>query len=190
MAEDSEDTSYPSFLEPEKMSEGKVKEVEERFSGLLKDITADTRQLSEYLVEEGGTVAAICASLKKVFSELDLSVALPKEAVPSMEKSKEIILNPEGHLIIVQKDGTVESKSLEKYPPETILMVVWGVIPKLREEVSNYMKRVRVRLNFLEMVNEELKNIERPFETTGDSVPGKSIGEFEERKVREVLLPR
>jgi len=190
MAEDSEDTSYPSFLEPEKMSEGEVKEVEERFSGLLKDITADTRQLSEYLVEEGGTVAAICASLKKVFSELDLSVALPKEAVPSMEKSKEIILNPEGHLIIVQKDGTVESKSLEKYPPETILMVVWGVIPKLREEVSNYMKRVRVRLNFLEMVNEELKNIERPFETTGDSVPGKSIGEFEERKVREVLLPR
>jgi hypothetical protein len=86
----------------------------------------------------------------------------------------------------VQKDGKVESKSLEKYPPETILMVVWALIPRLREEVSLYMKRVSVRLNFLEMVNEELKNIQRPFETHDE----KPIGDFQEDKVKKVLIPQ
>jgi hypothetical protein len=91
-------------------------------------------------------VSRICKYLRNILSELDLSVSLPQKAVPELEKCKEIVLNSQCHLIMIQKDGKVESKSLENYPPETILMVVWSLIPKLREEVSLYMKRVSMRL--------------------------------------------
>jgi len=186
MEEDAELSNYKSVFLENEVDDEKVKDVEEKFSSLLKVITEDSRQLSEYLLAEENMISQICASLRKIFEELDLSVVLPKQAVPSLEKSREVILNSEGHLIIVQKDGTVESKSLEKYPPETVLMVVWGLIPKLREEVSRYMKKVSVRLNFLEMINEELKNIQRPFKISEE----KTVGEFREERVKEILIPQ
>jgi hypothetical protein len=177
---------YNSVFQDKEIDDNKAKDVGEKLSGLLRVITEDARQLSEYLNAESGMVNQICGYLSKILSELDLSVVLPQKTVPELDKAKELILNTQCHLIVVQKDGKVESKSLEKYPPETILMVVWALIPKLREEVSLYMKRVSVRLNFLEMVNEELKNIQRPFETHDE----KPIGDFQEDKVKKVLIPQ
>jgi len=177
---------YASVFQDKEIDDNKAKDVGEKLSGLLRVITEDARQLSEYLSAESGMVTQICGYLSKILSELDLSVVLPQKTVPEMDKARELILNTQCHLIVVQKDGKVESKSLEKYPPETILMVVWALIPKLREEVSLYMKRVSVRLNFLEMVNEELKNIQRPFETHDE----KPLGEFQEDKVKKVLIPQ
>jgi len=177
---------YASVFQDKEIDDNKTKEVGEKLSGLLKVITEDARQLSEYLTAESSMVSQICGYLSKIMTELDLSVVLPQKTVPDIDKAKELILNNQCHLIVVQKDGKVESKSLENYPPETILMVVWALIPKLREEVSLFMKRVSVRLNFLEMVNEELKNIQRPFETQED----KPIGDFQEDKVKKVLIPQ
>ena len=177
---------YTSVFQDKEIDDAKAKDVSEKFGSLLKVITEDARQLSEYLVAESSTVTQICTYLRSILSELDLSVSLPQKTVPELEKCKELILNSQCHLIMIQKDGKVESKLLEKYPPETILMVVWFLIPKLREEVSLFMKRVSVRLNFLEMVNEELKNIQSPFETHGE----KPIGEFQEDKVKKILIPQ
>ena len=186
MPEEESIEDYASVFQEKEIDDAKAKDVGEKLSGLLKGITEDARQLSEYLTAESSMVTQICGYLSKILSELDLSVILPQKTVPELDKAKELILNTQCHLIVVQKDGKVESKSLENYPPETILMVVWALIPKLREEVSLFMKRVSVRLNFLEMVNEELKNIQRPFETHED----KPVGEFQEDKVKKVLIPQ
>ena len=186
MPEEESIIDYASVFQDKEIDDAKAKDVGEKLSGLLKVITEDARQLSEYLTAESSMVTQICGYLSKILSELDLSVILPQKTVPELDKAKELILNTQCHLIVVQKDGKVESKSLENYPPETILMVVWALIPKLREEVSLFMKRVSVRLNFLEMVNEELKNIQRPFETHED----KPVGEFQEDKVKKVLIPQ
>ena len=186
MPEEDNIVDYASVFQDKEIDDNKAKDVGEKFSGLLRVITEDARQLSEYLNAESGMVNQICGYLSKILSELDLSVVLPQKTVPELDKAKELILNTQCHLIVVQKDGKVESKSLEKCPPETILMVVWALIPRLREEVSLYMKRVSVRLNFLEMVNEELKNIQRPFETHDE----KPIGDFQEDKVKKVLIPQ
>ena len=186
MPEEDNIVDYTSVFQDKEIDDNKAKDVGEKLSGLLRVITEDARQLSEYLNAESGMVNQICGYLSNILSELDLSVVLPQKTVPELDKAKELILNTQCHLIVVQKDGKVESKSLEKYPPETILMVVWALIPRLREEVSLYMKRVSVRLNFLEMVNEELKNIQRPFETHDE----KPIGDFQEDKVKKVLIPQ
>lgn len=186
MPEDENIVDYTSIFQEKEIDDNKTKEVGEKLSGLLKVITEDARQLSEYLSAESNIVSQICGYLSKIMTELNLSVTLPQKAIPELDKAKEMILNNQCHLIVVQKDGKVESKSLEKYPPETILMVVWALIPKLREEVSLFMKRVSVRLSFLEMVNEELKNIQRPFENHEE----KPIGDFQEDKVKKVLIPQ
>ncbi len=174
------------FIGDKELSDEEIKEVEKKFSNLMRVITEDARQLNEYLVAEESTIEQVCGSLEKILSELDLSVVIPEKAVPTVQKSKEIILNSQCHLIIVQDDGTVESKSLDKYSPEIILAVVCALIPKLREEVSAYLRKVSVRLNFLEMVKEELKNIKKPF-VRSEEVP---VGEFREDKAKEIFIPQ
>ena len=183
-SEESMDIDELPFSGDKEVSDEEIKEVETKFSNLMKVITEDARQLSEYLVAEESTIRQVCKFLEKILSELDLSVVIPEKAVPTVEKSKEIILNSQCHLIIVQEDGTVESKSLDNYSPETILAVVWALIPRLREEVSAYLRRVNVRLNFLEMVKEELKNIQKPFVRSEES----PIGEFKENKAKEIFV--
>jgi len=182
--EELKDTDDLPFIGSDELSEEQIKEVEEKFSGLMRVITEDARQLSEFLIAEENTITQICKALERILSELDLSVVIPEKAVPTVEKSKEIILNSQCHLIVVKEDGTVESKSLDRYAPETILAVVWALIPKLREEVSAYLRKVSVRLNFLEMVNEELKNIQKPFVRSEES----PVGEFREDKAKEIFI--
>jgi nitrogen fixation/metabolism regulation signal transduction histidine kinase len=174
------------FVRGKEPSDEEIQEAEKRFSSLLRVITEDARQLSEYLLSEASTIEQVCRFLETILSELNLSVVIPQKAVPTVENSKEIILNSQCHLIIVQKDGSVESKSLGNYPPETILAVVCALIPRLKEEVSAYLRKVSVRLNFLEMVKEELKNIQKPF-VRAEEVPA---GEFREEKAKEIFVPQ
>jgi len=182
--EESKDIEELPFIEGNELADEEIKEIEKKFSNLMRFITEDARQLSEYLVAEENAVEEICKSLEKILSELDLSVVIPERSVPNVEKSKEIILNSQCHLIVVREDGAVESKSLNKYSPETILAVVWTVIPRLREEVNAYLRKVSVRLSFLEMIREELKSIQQPFIRSGE----KTIGEFREDKAKELFV--
>jgi len=183
-SEESTNLEQLPFIMGKEASDEEIKEAETKFSNLMRVITEDARQLSEYLVAEESTIERICRFLERILSELDLSIVIPQKAMPTIKRSKEIILNPECHLIIVREDGTIESKSLNNYPPETILAVVWALIPRLREEVSAYLRKVSVRLNFLEMIEEELKNIQKPFVRSEES----PVGEFREDKAKEIFV--
>jgi len=185
-SEEPMDINELPFIRGKEVSDEEIKEVETKFSNLMRVITEDARQLSESLLAEESTIRQVCKFLEKILSELDLSVVIPEKAVPTVEGSKEIILNSECHLIIVHENGKVESKSLNNCPPETILAVIWALIPRLREEVSAYLRKVSVRLNFLEMVKEELKNIQKPFVRSEES----SVGEFKESKAKEIFIPQ
>ena len=187
---DEEYFNYPSILQNEGADNEKIKEIEEKFFNLLKVINEDTRQLSEFLIEEENLVKEICAYLKKIFSRLDLSVALPRESFSILGPCKEIILNSQGHLILVREEDGVESKALEDYPPEVILTVVWVVIPKLKEVVSRYMRKVNVRVSFFERINSEFKSIQKAFETSREEAPEGSYKDFQERSIREVILSK
>ena len=187
MSEKSEEGLTPlPFIMGGKTSEEEVRELETKLSSLMRVITEDARQLSEHLAAEENAVREVCRYLERILSKLNLSVSIPGDAVPSMKKYREAILNPECHLILIDKDNSVESRSLSKYPPEIILAVVWALIPKLREEVSAYLRKVSVRLGFLEVVKEELSNIQKPFTHSEKD----SIGEFKEDKAKEIFIRR
>ena len=169
----------------EEASEEKIKELEERFSNLARTIREDARQLSEYLIAEEKAINDICSFLRRILSELDLSVVIPEKTLPNMEKSRKIILNSECHLITVLEDGTVESRSLSNCPPETILAVLWALLPILKDEVNAYLRRVSMRFNLLETLKEELKDIQRPFIHEEEESE-----RFREEKVKEIFIPQ
>ena len=168
----------------EEVSEEKIKELEERFSNLARVIREDARQLSEYLIAEEKAINDVCSFLRRILSELGLSIVIPEKALPNMEKSRKIILNSECLLITVFDDGTVESRSLSNCPPETILAVLWALLPRLKDEVNAYLRRVSMRFNLLEALKEELKDIQRPFIHEEEESGG-----FREEKVKEVFIP-
>lgn len=186
-AEDEEYFIYSSIFQEKEVDDERIKELEEKIFSFMKAISEDTRQLSEFMMEEGNIVKDVCAYLIKILSQLDLSVVLPEKIVPAIKSCEKIILNSQGHLIIIKEKGEVESKSLEKYPPEIILMVILGVIPRLKEAVNTYMKKISVRINFFEKINEELGSIQKNFEfSLGESL--KDSEDLREKRVREALI--
>jgi len=88
----------------------------------------------------------------------------------------------------VDEEGKVESKALETCPPETILLAVWGAIPKIKETVSDHMRKVSFRLNFFERMNEEFKNIQKSLEVSKEEAVKGSYDEFQQKSIREVIL--
>jgi len=186
---DEEYISYLAILQDKDSDEEQIKEIEEKFSDMLKDINEDTKQLGEYLIEEREMVKDICAYLRGIFTQLNIAIILPDIPSPLFRTCKEVILNSQGHLIIVREDNRVESRSLQNYPPEIVLVVVWGVIPKLKEMINTYMRKVSLRVNFFERINEELKNVQDSF-----GIPQKGNEEspesFKEERARQALIAK
>ena len=186
---DEEYSNYLAILKDKDSNDEKIREVEEKFSELLRSINDDTKQLGEFLIEERNMVKDICIYLKGIFSQLNIAIILPNIPIPPFKTSKEIILNSQGHLIIVKEDNIVESRPLQNYPPEVVLIIVWGVIPKLKEIIHTYMKQVSSRINLLDKINEELKNVQESFNIS-QREDDESAEDFREKTAREAIIPK
>jgi len=152
---------------PDKKELEKTKtEIEQKFVDLLKGINEETLQLSELLIEENKLAHELCDLLKHILSHFKMSVTIPSNAVPFFKKTKEIILNAQGNLILVDEEGRVDSRLLEDYPTDIILMVAWSFIPQLKKSISLYRKRVSLRVNFFNKINRELNNVNEVFLTS------------------------
>ncbi|MBE0512586.1 hypothetical protein IBX38_06015 [Candidatus Bathyarchaeota archaeon] len=177
------DDSYFSYANME--IEKTRTEIEQKFFDFLKVINRETLQLSEFLVEENKLSHELCKLLKNILKRLNASFNIPPEAIPELKETKEIILNAEGHLIIISDKGEVDSKVLEDYPPDVILMVFCSVIPKLGRLVELYRKKISLRVNFFEKTYRELDNLYRAFATSEQK---KAEDRLEIDKTKKLLL--
>jgi hypothetical protein len=165
-----ESTPYPSTFQSEAIetTESKDKEklmgeMEQKFEELLRIIREETLQLSEFLVEEKKLTHELYVLLKPILKQLNTSFNIPTTVIPLTERAKQIFLNAEGHLILVDEKNRVSSKALEDCPPETILNVLWVVIPAISGAIVSYRKRVSFRVSLFNRVNRELKNLYKAF---------------------------
>jgi len=55
------------------------------------------------------------------------------------------------------------SKLLEEYPPETVMSVIWEVLPGLAKSIKIYREKISGRVSFFEKVKRELKNLFKVF---------------------------
>ncbi|HVP92770.1 MAG TPA: hypothetical protein VMS94_03410 [Acidobacteriota bacterium] len=143
----------------EKEIEKSKAEIEQKLQELLKNINEETLQLSEFLMEENKMMEDLCMSLKQVLKKLNVSFSIPPQNIPIRTKINKVILNEEGHLILVHEKGDVNSGFLAEYPPEIVMAVLWTVMPELAKVVMLYRKKISVRVNFFGKVKKELKDV-------------------------------
>jgi len=159
------------LLDEKEIEKSKV-EIEQKLQELLKSISEETLQLSEFLMEENKLMDELCTSLKQILKKLNVSFNIPPQDIPLRKKVKKVILNEEGHLILVHEKGEVNSASLAEYPPEIVMAVLWVVMPELAKVVMLYRKKISTRVNFFGKIRKELKSVAKAIvgkEGTSDS---------------------
>lgn len=145
-------------LDETKIENARV-EIEQKLQEILKGINEETLQLSEFLMEEEKMMTDLCISLKQILKKLNVSFSIPAREIPLGKNVKKVILNEEGHLILVYEKGEVYSAFLAEYPPEIVMAVLWVVMPELAEVITLYRKRISTRVNFFGKLKKELKNV-------------------------------
>jgi hypothetical protein len=145
-------------LDEKEIEKSKV-EIDQKLQELLKSINEETLQLSEFLMEENKMMEDLCMSLKQILKKLNVSFNIPPQNIPIGKNIKKVILNEEGHLILVYEKGDVNSGFLAEYPPEIVMAVLWTVMPELAKVVMLYRKKISMRVNFFGKVKKELKDV-------------------------------
>ncbi|MGQ9506341.1 MAG: hypothetical protein ACUVTB_00605 [Candidatus Bathycorpusculaceae bacterium] len=143
----------------EKEIEKSKAEIEQKLQEFLKNIGEETLQLSEFLIEEKTLINELCVSLKHILKKLNVSFNIPPQNIPFKKKVKKVILNEEGHLILVPEKGEVNSAFLAEYPPEIVMAVLWVILPELAKVIMLYRKKISTRVNFFGKLKKELKGV-------------------------------
>ena len=155
---------YPYRLQSEgEPSEIDRERIERRFFDELKSLSEEAMQLAEFLSEDKRLCHELCSLLRDSLGRLDMTIELPVKAFPFLEKAERVMLNPRCHLIVVHQDGGIDSKALEGYPPEVVLMVVWNVVPKLRVLLGEYKEKVKRRVEYFDRISRDLKSLQGAF---------------------------
>jgi hypothetical protein len=145
-------------LDEKEIEKSKV-EIEQKLQELLKSINEETLQLSEFLMEESKLMKELCGSLRQILKRLNVSFNIPPQNLPLPKRVQKVILNEEGHLILVYEKGEVNSAFLAEYPPEIVMAALWIVMPELAKVVMLYRKKISTRVNFFGKVKKELKSV-------------------------------
>jgi len=187
----SEETETASSKDAERT----MGEMEQKFEELLRVIREETLQLSEFLVEEKRLIHESYVLLKLTLRQLNASFHISPKMIPLSEKTKHVVLNEEGHLILVNEKGGLSSKALEDYPPEVILNVLWVILPELSEMIVGYRKRISFRVNILEKIGREFRNLHKIFSKRQEEQAAESSEEASEEGaqkdgVRQSLLSK
>jgi hypothetical protein len=150
----------------EKEIEKAKSEVEQELQEVLKSISEEALQLSEFLIEENTVTTELCMSLKQILKKLNVCFNIPPQDLPLRRKVKKVVLNEEGILIVVHEKGDVTSSLLSEYSPEIVMAVLCAVLPELARVVSLYRKKLSTRVNFFGRLRKELKSVAKAIATT------------------------
>jgi hypothetical protein len=145
-------------LNAEEIEKHKV-DLEQKLQELLKSISEETLQLSEFLMEEDRLVKELCTAMKQILKKLNVSFNIPPREIPLKAKVKKVILNEECHLILVYEKGEVHSAFLAEYPPEIVMATLLVIMPELAEVIMLYRKKISTRVSFFAKIRKELKNV-------------------------------
>jgi len=178
-----------------KDAERTLGEMEQKFEELLRVIREETLQLSEFLIEEKRLIHELYVLLKLTLRQLNASFHISAKMIPLSEKVKHVVLNEEGHLILVDDKGGVTSRALEDYPPEVILNVLWVVVPEMSQMIVSYRKRISFRVNIFEKISREFRNLHKIFLRREEDQPSEGSeeslkDEAQKDGVRQSLLSK
>jgi len=142
--------------------------MEPALSELLQSIREGAQTLVESRAEDARLSRELCAALAAYTGGLEITLEIPPEAIPQFHDAEKMFLSPEGHLVVVDRQGRVSSKALEEFPTEMVLTVVWNALPQLKSKIAGFTERLARRIDILERIGHEFRGLPTQMEKPGE----------------------
>lgn len=127
----------------------------------LRRLREDVGQISELSSEEGSIVAAFSLAFLKLMEPL--TKALPVDAgvlPPGLGAVEKANILPKGDLVVLYRDGRMESVDLTDVENRDLLItVVSDAVPRFNALVARRRSKIENRIAFLSSVTKELQSI-------------------------------
>ena len=127
----------------------------------LKKLREDVGQIYEISSEEENIVIAFSLAFLKLMESLTRSLPVDVETLQGQLRNAERAnILPKGELVVLFRDGRMESMDLTKPQNRDLLVdVVSDVLPKFNSLIGERRGRIEKRISFLADVTKELQNI-------------------------------
>ena len=127
----------------------------------LKKLREDVGQIYEVSSEEENIVIAFSLAFLKLMESLTRSLPVDVETLQGQLRNAERAnILPKGELVVLFRDGRMESVDLLKAENRDLLVdVVSNVMPKFNDLIGERRGRIEKRISFLADVTKELQNI-------------------------------
>lgn len=130
----------------------------------LKDVQAETSQLSELEEMEHDYAEKLVQALKEVQGAVDEVIPIERAALgPSYRYAKEAFLGSDAVVILLNNSGVSASIPLTKFKSSDILAIIQSATPHLKKAIAVKRKETAERVELLERILKEMKK-------TGSSV--------------------
>ena len=127
----------------------------------LRRLREDVGQISELSSEEGSIVAAFSLAFLKLMEPL--TKALPVDAgvlPPELGAVEKANVLPKGDLVVLHRDGRMESVDLTDAENRDLLVTVMSdAMPRFNALIAKRRSKIENRINFLSSVTKELQSI-------------------------------
>ena len=127
----------------------------------LRRLREDVGQISELSSEEGSIVAAFSLAVLKLMEPL--TKALPVDAgvlPPELGAVEKANVLPKGDLVVLHRDGRMESVDLTDAENRDLLVTVMSdAMPRFNALIAKRRSKIENRINFLSSVTKELQSI-------------------------------
>ena len=140
-------------------SDVRIKEMEPALSELIPSIREGAETLAASIAEYTRLSRELCKALAAYTGWLDITLEIPPEEIPRFYEAEKMFLSPQGHLVVIDNRGRVDSKALEEYPTEVVLMVVLNAMPQIKSKMDEYAQRLSERIDLLEGFSSLLRSI-------------------------------
>lgn len=150
---------YEDLQHSGESSDARLKEIEPALSDLIPSIQESAQTLTASIAEYTRLSRELCKALTAYTDWLGITLEIPPEEIPRFNDVEKMFLSPQGHLVVVDKRGRVDSKALEEYPTEVVLTVVLNALPELKSKMDGYAQRLSERIDLLERISRELRSI-------------------------------
>jgi hypothetical protein len=127
----------------------------------LKKLREDVGQIFEISSEEENVVIAFSLAFLKLMESLTRSLPVDVEILKGpLRNAERANILPKGELVVLLRDGRMESMDLTKPENRDLLVdVVSDVMPRFNDLIGQRRGRIEKRISFLADVTKELQNI-------------------------------
>jgi len=152
--------SVTDFLEPEPPPLG-IPTSSEEVVNALRRLREDVGQVSELSAEEGNIVEAYALAFLKIMQPLTKTIPVDSSILPrEMGLVERANVIPQSELVILFKDGRMESFDLTAVENRDLLIVVIGnAMPRFNDLIAKQRNKIENRIEFLSDITRELQTI-------------------------------